>query len=89
MPGKGLPTVSGRKGLRSLTRDYRAGFGATVAVGDRNTKVIKKLQHRRLRESAADKQGAQFAAKGVYGHSWQEDAAKVCVRCSLRVRSGS
>ena len=61
------------KRLEIVDRDRGAGFGEAVAVGDRNSQIVEKLQRLRLRECATDNDGAQFAAKRCV-HLLQQDA---------------
>ena len=63
MPGQRLADRVGAKRLQIVHGDHRAGFGAAVAVADRNAEIVEELQRRRLGECAADEQRAQLAAE--------------------------
>ena len=83
MPGRGLPTVSARKGLKSFRVIGGAGLGEAVAVGHGDAQVVEELQRRRLGEGAADNDRAQLAAEGL--EPAEQQAAEREVRAGARV----
>ena len=54
-PGQGLAYGIGAKWLQIVDGKHRASLGETVAIRDRNSQIIKKLQRGRFHERPAGK----------------------------------